>query len=769
MCAVTRTPLGRSIFFKAVSILFSYCALAATVAAAQNYNPLVSFDGTNGANPKYMTLVQGPDGKLYGTTESGGTNNFGTVFQVTPNGTLTSLYSFAGGASNGMFPFAGLVLGSDGNFYGTTMMGGTSNMGTVFKITPTGTLTTLHSFNGNDGSSPQSALTLGSDGNFYGTTSSGGANTFGTVFKITPGGTLTTLHSFNGTEGIGPVAGVVQGSDGNFYGTTVSGGANSVGTVYKISPDGHTVSTLHSFIRAEGAQPYAALLQASDGNFYGTTSAFGENFAGAVFKISPDGSTFATLHHFCALANCTDGAGPKAQLIQGTDGNFYGPTTGFGGGNGQGNLFKITPAGVLTTLYTFTDLPSALGGLIQVNGVFYGATFEGGTSSQGDVYSLTTGQYLIPVTPCRLVDTRNPDGPFGGPAIQGMDSRSFPIPQNTNCNIPASAAAYSLNVTVVPHGPLNYLTIWPTGQDQPLVSTMNSYDGRTKANAAIVPAGGGGLVSVFVTDTSDVILDIDGYFAIAGAQTLQFYPLAPCRVVDTRTGSTQPQGLGPPFLGDMEIRDLPILTSPCLQGVSNPKAYSLNVTVVPNPAGQQLGYLTLWPSDQTQPLVSTLNNPTATVVANGAIVPAAANGNIKAFVYNRTDVVMDINGYFAAPSQSGFLFYRVVPCRAYDSRSSGDHEPFQGERTVNVMGSVCAPPSGAQAYVFNATVVPVDALGYLTLWPDGQDQPLVSTLNAYDGLITSNFAIVPNMNGSLDAYASQLTHLILDISGYFAP
>ena len=303
-----------------------------------------------------------------------------------------------------------------------------------------------------------------------------------------------------------------------------------------------------------------------------------------------------------------------------------------------------------------------------------------------------------------------------------------------------------------------------------MVSTLNSPDGRVKANAAVVPAGSNGAVSVFVTDTSDVILDINGYFATPSSQTLQFYPMMPCRVVDTRAGSQQPQGLGAPSLDNMETRQLPILTTTCRGLPANPAAYSLNVTAVPYPAGQSENYITLWPSDESQPTVSTLNNYTATVVANAAIVPAAADGSIKVFAYNSTDLIIDINGYFAAPGQGGYSFYAVAPCRAYDSRNNNG-QPFQGTRTVNIVGSPCAPPSGATSYVFNATVVPDNhaRMGYLTLWPNGADQPVVSTLNAYDGFITSNMAIVPNLNGSIDAYADGLTQLILDISGYFAP
>jgi hypothetical protein len=372
---------------------------------------------------------------------------------------------------------------------------------------------------------------------------------------------------------------------------------------------------------------------------------------------------------------------------------------------------------------------------------------------------------FVSVPPCRLVDTRGSNGEFGGPPIQGGTSRSFPIPQQTSCNIPATAAAYSLNVTVVPITTLGYLTIWPTGEDQPVVSTMNSTDGRVKANAAIVPAGYQGAVSVYVTDTTNVILDIDGYFTAPGSETYQFYPLTPCRLVDTRGADG---GLGGPRLAAQTPRSFPLLESSCIPAGLNPLAYSLNFTVVPNPSGQPLGYLSVWPTGESQPVVSTLNNPTATVVANAAIVPAGTNGAIDVYAYDTTDLLVDIDGYFAAPGTGGLSMYPGAPCRVLDTRQNNG-QPFSGELTVNVVGSVCAPPSTAQAYIFNATVVPPGSMPYLTLWPDGEQQPTVSTLNAYDGFITSNMAIVPTTNGSIDAYAYALTQLILDISGYFAP
>ena len=364
---------------------------------------------------------------------------------------------------------------------------------------------------------------------------------------------------------------------------------------------------------------------------------------------------------------------------------------------------------------------------------------------------------FIPVTPCRIVDTRWPSGPFGGPEMGTGATRSFDIPQST-CGIPSTAVAYSLNATVVPDGFLSYLTLWPTGEAQPYVSTLNS-DGRVKANAAIVPAGTNGGVSVYVSNPTQVILDIDGYFVPAGTTSaLAFYPVTPCRVVDTEW----PTGpLGGPSISAGGSRSFPVTSSGC--GIpSTAQAYSLNITAVPH---STLGYLTAWATGQTQPYVSTLNSSTGTVVANAAIVPASTSGDVSIFVSDAADVILDINGYFAPPGSGGLSLYTVPPCRVIDTRPTA----FTGTTVVNVEGSTCAPPSTAQAYVLNATVVPPGSLGYLTLWPDGEAQPYVSTLNALDGAITSNMAIVPTNNGKIDAYASNPTNLILDLSSYFAP
>jgi len=383
-----------------------------------------------------------------------------------------------------------------------------------------------------------------------------------------------------------------------------------------------------------------------------------------------------------------------------------------------------------------------------------------------------TAIQFVPVSPCRLVDTRPGSG--GGGPIQANTSQNFNLPQLassggaygtcTPFNL-STAQAYSLNVTVIPNTTLGYLTIWPTGEIQPYVSTMNS-DGRIKANAAIIPAGYEGDVSVFVTDTTNILIDINGYFTTPGSTTLQFFTLPPCRLVDTRQVNN-----GQGFDGTQTFNLPQSASSGGAYGTCTPfslsaaQAYSLNVTAVP--VSGPVDYITVWPAPGSPPVVSTLNDYTGTVVANAAVVPAGTEQMTSAFTTNQTNLLIDINGYFAAPGSGGLSLYPQVPCRVLDTRQSGNG--FSGTIVVNVQGSACQPPSTAGAYVFNATVVPPGPMLYLTLWPGPPPPPNVSTLNASDGAITSNMAIVPTSNGSIDAYAYAQTQLILDLFGYFAP
>jgi uncharacterized repeat protein (TIGR03803 family) len=287
-------------------------------AGAQTVTILHTFSSsaTNGYQ-SYARLVQGSDGNFYGTTELGGSAGVGAVFRISPSGAYTNLYSFASTfTGDGWQPLAGLVQGSDGNFYGTTSAEGTNSCqcGNVFRISPSGSYATLHYFSAltTDGGTPRGTLVQGSDGNFYGTATRGGSGTGGggVVFRISPGGSYTNLYSFPGYshDGYSPIGALVQGSDGNFYGTTGSGGTNSYGTVFRISPSG-SYTNLHSF---------------AGGYYYGNN----------------------------------EGRNPQAPLVQGSDGNFYGTTTGGGGtANGAGTVFRIGPSGSYTTLYSFSNSP----------------------------------------------------------------------------------------------------------------------------------------------------------------------------------------------------------------------------------------------------------------------------------------------------------------------------------------------------------------------------------------------------------------------------
>ena len=410
--------------FLAVLLL---CATTVIVSPAQVFTTLSDFDGPNGANPQAESLVQGTDGNLYGTTSEGGSaqscpGGCGTVFKVNALGALKALHSFCERANcaDGAQPAGGLALGTNGRFYGTTFSGGGG--GTVFKITPEGMFTMVYSFcaqpNCDDGYGPIAGLIQAADGNFYGTTADDGAyGDYGTVFKITPQGNLTTLHSFDGNDGALPYGSLVQGKDGALYGTTETGGDQSCnadsggcGTVFKVTPEGKLI-TLHIFKGTDSASPGGSLVQAADGNFYGTTAGFlacnVSSECGTVFKISPGGK-LTTLYKFCAQANCNDGAHPVAGLVHATDGNFYGTTLAGGGGDcvgadfgsGCGTIFKITPSGALTTLHSFDSADGAYpyGGLLQAtNGSFYGTAYSGGNLSCeapngcGTVFSMDVG------------------------------------------------------------------------------------------------------------------------------------------------------------------------------------------------------------------------------------------------------------------------------------------------------------------------------------------------------------------------------------------
>ena len=337
-------------------------------------------------------------------------------------------------------------------------------------------------------------------------------------------------------------------------------------------------------------------------------------------------------------------------------------------------------SGTVGYSYTANPNPTPRSGMLTVAGQTFTLTQAG--------VSITGALRFVPVTPCRIADTRNPTGPFGGPALGAGSSRDFAV-SSSSCGIPASAAAYSLNLTVVPLGPLQYISVWSAGQPQPVVSTLNSFDGRIKANAAIVPAGLNGAFSVFATNPTHLVVDIDGYFVPAsGSQNLAFYPVTPCRIADTRN----PTGtFGAPTLAAGVPRTFPVPSSAC--GIpASAQAYALNMTVVPS---APLGYLTTWPAGSPQPVVSTLNDPTGTVTSNAAIVPAGVNGAITVYVTNPTDLIIDINGYFAPPHPDHWISTPLPRAAFWTPGILRDHWVVRSWGPYNREASSCHHPRAA--------------------------------------------------------------------------
>jgi uncharacterized repeat protein (TIGR03803 family) len=385
-------------FLKSLCAIVAFCVAVVVASPAQTFTLLTKFNGDNGAWPTFGSLIQGLDANFYGTTSLGGVNNTGSVFKITPSGKVTTIYSFCSqvGCADGQIPDDSLVQTLDGNFYGTTYEGGASNNGTVFELTPKGELTTLHTFcsesNCADGLFPYAGLSLATNGEFYGVTSrrEGVTPVYGTVFEMSRLGQLTTLYTFcaqtNCTDGSSGARGLILGASGKFYGVTGDGGAHNAGTIFEITTDGE-FRTLHSFNRSDGASPNT-LIQATDGNLYGTTFGGGSTNSGVIYELTPAGD-FRVLYNFCSQVNCADGANPYAPLMEGSDGNFYGTTT-FGGASqinqlllGYGIVFQITPAGQFTILHTFctgggdcADGAYPQAGLTQgTDGNFYGTTY----------------------------------------------------------------------------------------------------------------------------------------------------------------------------------------------------------------------------------------------------------------------------------------------------------------------------------------------------------------------------------------------------------
>jgi uncharacterized repeat protein (TIGR03803 family) len=512
------------------------CGTVFNITTSGELTTLLDFGFGNGFS--YAPLILGTDGNFYGTTYANGSTGVGccgTLFKITPSGTLTTLYSFCiqTGCPDGEYPYAGLIQATDGNFYGTTVSGGASNNGTVFKITPAGTLTTLYSFCTQsgcpDGSTPYGGLVQGTDGNFYGTTDYGGKESSGTVFKITPAGTLTTLYTFclQG-DGIdcpdGAVPGsLVQAGDGNFYGTTDSGGANceadfgaGCGTAFKITPAG-TLTTLYSFCSqgsypncTDGSYPGAgALIQAADGNLYGTTALGGEvvtgctsEGCGTVFEITTGGA-LTTLHTF----DLTDGYRPVAGLVQDTDGSFYGTTFG-GGANSYGTVFSLSVGlgPFVTTVPTSgpvnsavmilgTDLTGATS--VSFNGTAATFTVASATEITTTVPAGATTGTVTVVTPSSGTLTSNL--PFtvaaSGPTTTTLASSLNPSTYNQSITFTATVTSNSGGT------PTGTVTFTADGSNVLGASTLSG--GSAAVSTSTLTAGTHSIVASYGGDSND--------------------------------------------------------------------------------------------------------------------------------------------------------------------------------------------------------------------------------------------------------------------------
>jgi len=393
------------------SVLFVACGMAAMSmpvagAAAKGYHVVYTFKDSQDGDEPHAGLIRDKQGNLYGTTFSGGAGGFdgnGTVFKLAPGGTKTTLYSFTGGA-DGNYPGSSLIMDKSGNLYGTTQQGGDANCnmngcGVVFKVTPGGTETVLYTFTGgNDGGQPFGALLPDGKGGFYGTTAGAGANRLGVVFDVSSGGTETVLHAFaGGSDGDGPQAALIADASGNLYGTTKQGGGAcsgfGCGTVYEIAADG-TESVLYAFTgEADGANPVASLLRDNAGNLYGTTefggdaSGCGGTGCGTVFKLSPTGA-LSVLYTF---TGGNDGGQPVANVIGDAEGDLYG-TTLFGGADGFGVAFEVSPDGKERVLHTFTngeDGANPWGALLKVGKDKFASTAAGGGATDfGTVFKV---------------------------------------------------------------------------------------------------------------------------------------------------------------------------------------------------------------------------------------------------------------------------------------------------------------------------------------------------------------------------------------------
>ncbi len=474
--------------FMMLALLF-VAGAAPTALHSQTYKDLHNFNcATDGCNANYSGIMaQGRDGDLYGTSHQGGSSGLGTVFKLTPSGTISILHNFAG--SDGSHPYSGLTLGLDGNFYGTAFDGGANNLGTIFKITPTGTLTTLHSFTATDGGNSYAPPVLGKNGNYY------GVDFRGTAYSVTSSGTFKLLNPAIPSSSSSPL---FLATDGNFYGTTINGGTGGYGTVFRMSAAG-VVKIVYNFEFTHGAYEYDPVVQGADGLLYASIPAGGSiaNAAGLVFKLTTAGN-ITVLHQFDA-SGLTEGIQPYSGLVAASDGNFYGATSlgNASGSASNGSIFKISKAGVYSSLYTFDGTHGAnqyATWMQHTNGTLYGETSGGGSTGNGVFFSFSMG------IPPFVSLVGFPSGAAGttveilgqgfnntSKVMFGTGSASFAVVSDTYMTavVPATGVTGALTVTT-PTGTLVSKQIYKV---LPVITSFSPASGPIGTNVVITGSG----------------------------------------------------------------------------------------------------------------------------------------------------------------------------------------------------------------------------------------------------------------------------------------
>jgi uncharacterized repeat protein (TIGR03803 family) len=514
-------------YWLALAAVFSMTVRAAHGASIVALYPFTN--GVDGGTP-YGALIQASNGVFYGTAVNGGTNNgYGTIFKVTTNGVFTPLYTFTNGVNDGSSPYAGLLQGTNGIFYGTASQGGSvsSGAGSIFKLTSTSAFTELYGFSriygpvpstNSEGGNPTTSLVQGTNGNFYGSNPEGGTNGYGAIFEITAAGALTKLHQFasNGFDGRNPGA-LLQSSNGFIYGTTTNGGTNGYGSIFKMTSTG-VLTPLYSFTGgADGAHPGAALTQGTNGILYGTTGGGGTNGSGTIFQITTNG-VFTPLYSFAPSAQAglgfytnADGLSP-GNLAQATNGILYGFASG-GGLNGTGTLFQFSPSGGgLTLLYTFFVGPLGPAGLtnaygaepssivIASDGTLYGTAKTGGTNSYGTVFK-------VGLPPQITTQPANLSLALGSTARFAI-AASVPVCQwqFNGANIPnaTNLTLTNLNIQISNAGPYQAVVSNTFGSVTSAVANLNI------TNVPVSFASGGGAVQYAAGQFSLLVTNLTG-------------------------------------------------------------------------------------------------------------------------------------------------------------------------------------------------------------------------------------------------------------------